>query len=58
MKESPDGSLSKDQFVNLYKLKGARDNADIIASHLFRAFDLDNSYSVGEYLFIWKANLQ
>ena len=48
MKESPDGNLTKGQFVNLYRINGTRENAELIASHLFRAFDLNNSYAIGK----------
>lgn len=50
MKESPDGALTKAQFVNLYKTRGSQENVSIIAGHMFRAFDLNNSYTVGNIM--------
>ena len=47
MKVSPDGNLTKTQFINLYKMRDSKDDIDVIAGHMFRAFDLNNSYTVG-----------
>ena len=50
MKESPDGKLTKAQFMNLYNMKGAKGDAESIAGHLFRAFDLNNNFAIGKIM--------
>ena len=50
MAESHGGNLTKKQFVKLFTAEGTKGNAESIAGHLFRAFDLDESYAIGNLL--------
>ena len=50
LKESQDGNLTKEQFLSIYRGKLKSDDggdAENIAGHLFRAFDLDNDSTIG-----------
>ena len=43
------GTLTKDQFVEIYNIKGGAVDGESIANHIFRAFDLDDNVVIGKH---------
>ena len=49
-KEYPKGSISKDEFINLYKGYYKSGDAKRFSEHVFRVFDVNNDERIGKYM--------
>ena len=49
-KEYPKGSISKEEFINLYKGYYKSGDAKRFSEHVFRVFDVNNDERIGKYM--------
>ena len=50
------GNMSKDQFIDIYLNCSNSKNISVIAEHIFRTCDVDESQSIGEHCYFAKGS--